>query len=85
MAEVTFDVDSLTLGEMAAAEQASGLDMTVLMSKTALRLMLVVFVQRLRSSGSAPKWSELQSLRLLDASSLLSGSGPDSPGAKSSD
>ena len=83
--EITFDPDSMTLGEMLAAERASGMDMRVLLSSTTSRLLLGVFVQRLRNYGQPPTWSELESLRVLDASSWLSGSEPDSLGAKSSD
>lgn len=85
MAAVTFDLDTLTLGELAAAEQASGLDTSALLSRTAQRMLLAVFVSQLRSSGQAPSWNDLQNLRLLDARSSLSGSAPDSPGPKSSD
>ena len=83
--KLTFDVDTLTLGELAAAETASGLDASILLSRSTLRLLLVVFVQRYRSSGQPPKWSELESLRLQDAPSLTSDSSPDSPSPRSQD
>ncbi len=83
--QITIDPDSLTLGELAAAETASGLDISVLLSRSAHRLMLMVFVHRLRSSGKPPTWSELGSLRLHDAPSLTSVSRPDSHGATSQD
>lgn len=83
--ELTFDVSTLTLGELAAAERASGIDGSELVARTAHRLLLGVFVLRLRSSGQPPSWSELTSLRVLDAQSSLSASEPDSPGATSSD
>ena len=76
---ITFDVNTLTLGEMAAAETASGLDSSILLARSAHRLLLVVFVQRLRSSGRPPTWSELGSLRLQDAQSSISDSPLDSP------
>lgn len=82
---VEFDPESMTLGEVLAAERASGEDFQTLLRTTAGRLALGVFVQRLRSSGRPPSWSELTSLRLLDVSSSLSGFGPDSPSPKSSD
>ena len=74
MATLTFDLDSLTLGELAAAETASGLDTSDLLGKSAHRLLLAVFVQRLRSSGSAPNWQELGNLKVRDAQSSISGS-----------
>jgi hypothetical protein len=82
---IAFDVDSLTLGEMAAAETASGLDSSVLLSRTAHRMLLVVFVQRSRSSGKPPLWSELENLRLLDARSSTSPSSAGSPSETSQD
>jgi len=82
---IEFDIESLTLGELAAAEQASGLDGRVLLNKRGHQLLLSVFVQRWRSSGRQPNWSELTNLRVLDVRSSSSGSQPDSPGQKSSD
>lgn len=72
--QITFDVNTLTLGELAAAETASGLDSSILLSRTGHRLLLAVFVQRLRSSGKPPSWSELGNLRVLDARSSNSDS-----------
>ena len=83
--EFTLDLDTLTLGEMAAAETASGLDTSVLLRSSAYRLLVGVFVHRYRSSGKAPLWHELENLRVVDVSSSPSDSSPDSPGAKSSD
>ena len=77
--QITFDVDTLTLGELAAAETASGLDSSILLSRSAHRLLLVVFVQRLRSSGKPPSWQDVESLRLQDARSSTSDSPPVSP------
>lgn len=82
---IEFDPNSMTLGEVLAAERASGQDFQTLIRTTAGRLALGVFVQRLRSSGQPPSWSELVSLRLLDVSSSLLGSEPDNPSPKSSD
>lgn len=79
-----FDIESLTLGEMAAAQEASGLPLTKLASP-AYRLMLAVFVQRLRSSGQPPSWKSITDLRLLDISSGRSQSQADSPSQKSSE
>ena len=69
MAAIELDIESLTLGECLAAEEASGKDLQQLVSTTSGRLLLAVFVQRLRSSGNAPDWKELTGLRLLDTSS----------------
>jgi len=69
---ITIDPNSLTLGELAAAETASGLDTSILLSRSAHRLLLMVFVHRLRSSGQPPNWSELENLRVQDAPSLTS-------------
>jgi len=69
MPVVELDIESLTLGECLAAEEASGKDLQKLVSTTSGRLLLAVFVSRLSSSGSAPDWKELTGLRLLDTSS----------------
>ena len=66
MASVRLDLDSLTLGEMMAVEKASGTDVQELLASKMGRMLLAVFVQRLRSSGNAPSWSEVEGLRLLD-------------------
>lgn len=83
MADITFDIETLTLGELAAAETASGLDSSILLSRTGHRLLLGVFVHRLRSSGKPPSWQELGNLRVLDARSSSSDLPPDSPGEMS--
>lgn len=79
---LTFDIATLTMGELAAAEFASGLTASQLLGPGTARLMLAVFVLRLRSSGSAPTWSELANLRVADAQSLLLPSEPDNPSPK---
>ena len=72
MEQITFDLSTLTLGEAAEIEIASGKSLQqILKSKTSL-LMAALFVQRLRNSGSVPSWTELSNLRLLDATSLTS-------------
>ena len=75
-----FDIESLTLGETLAAEEASGKDLQDLIRTTSGRLLVAVFVQRLRSSGSAPDWQELTHLRVLDISS---GGSPSRPASRS--
>jgi hypothetical protein len=66
-AEITLDMETLTLGEVIAAEDASGKDIGVLLSKSGHRRVLALFVHRLRTSGEAPRWQELTDLRILDA------------------
>jgi hypothetical protein len=83
--QITFDINSLTMGELTKAELASGIDSSDLLTKPAYTRLLAVFVQRLRNSGSVPSWSELEGLRVLDAQSWISGSSADSPGPKSND
>ena len=72
MAEmVTLDITTLTLGEAAEAEIASGKTLQQLVKAQTGRLLLALFVHELRSSGQPPNWSELSSRRLLDASSSI--------------
>jgi hypothetical protein len=81
---IRFDVTSLTLGEMMAAEEASGKPIEKLLSsgRGTLRL-LAVFVHQYRNSGSVPSWSELAGLRLSDSLPSTSPS-RDSTGVPSS-
>lgn len=83
MESVTLDLESLTLGEILAAEDASGKDIGKLLSTSGHRRVLALFVQRSRSSGKPPLWHELLSLRLLDVSPGTSPSQPVSPSATS--
>lgn len=85
MAEILepFDIETLTLGELADAQDASGLTRQQLVSDP-YRLMLAVFVSRLRSSGQRPSWKSVTDLRLVDIKSGPSRSRADSPLAKSS-
>ncbi len=76
---IEMDPNTLTLGELSAAEKASGQDSSVLLSRSAHRLLLMVFVHRLRTSGTPPNWSELESLTVQAARSSTSDSSPDSP------
>lgn len=82
--QVQFDLESLTLGEVIAAEDASGLDISRLLATAGHRRALGVFVSRLRTSGSVPNWRELMSLRLVDASPGRLRSLPDSRSQTSS-
>lgn len=78
-----FDIESLTLGELASVQEASGL--TVKQLTGPYRLMLALFVQRLRNSGQPPSWSELMHLRVVDISSGGSRSRAGSPSETSSE
>jgi hypothetical protein len=81
----TFDIETLTLGEMAMAEEASGLSLSKLTSTGAYRMALVLMVSASRNGESVPSWHELMNRKVLDASSSISASQADSPGAKSKD
>jgi hypothetical protein len=83
LAETTIDLDTLTLGEIIAAEDASGLTIEKLLTRLTYRMLVAVFVQRLRSSGQPPSWHELEALRLHDVSSGLSRSRADSRSERS--
>jgi hypothetical protein len=74
--DITIDVDSLTFGEMMAAEDASGKDITQLLSRAAHQRVLMLFVHRLRTSGKPPDWQQLASLTVRDALPSTSGSSP---------
>jgi len=70
----TLDIDTLTLGEMAAAELASGESFDALIAAgRATRRLLALYVAELRrpSTNSAPRrsWSDLANLRPSVASS----------------
>lgn len=64
---VTLDLRSLTLGEMSEIEQVSGRSFDRLISGSAGRKLVAVYVQALRSSGPTPLWSEVCALRLFDS------------------
>jgi hypothetical protein len=73
LADVTLDVATLTLGETAAAELASGVSLETMARSRAMLRMLAMFVHVLRTSGEPPSWSELSNLRLRDVRSSTSG------------
>lgn len=75
--EITIDITTLTLGEAAAAEVASGLTIQQLAKGRATLKLLALFVHELRHSERPRSWSDLSNLRLLDGSSSTS----PSPGA----
>jgi hypothetical protein len=78
----TFDIETLTLGEMAMVEEASGMPMQKLVSVGSYRMALVLMVSASRSDEPVPSWHELMSRRVLDASSSISDSPQDSPSPK---
>jgi hypothetical protein len=82
--EIRFDVYSLTLGETLQIERASGQDILKLLATTSGQLLVAVYVQRLRSLGSAPDWQELINLPLLSTSSGRSRSTQGNRSTKSS-
>lgn len=69
---ITLDVTTLTLGEAADAEIASGLTLQQMLRSQAARKLLALYVHELRSSGRKRNWQELSTLRLLDGSSSIS-------------
>ena len=83
--QVTFDLDTLTLGELAKAEEASGQDLRTLMSRRSTRLMLAVFISRLRKDGRALSWSEVEALPVRDVLFSTSDSSPVSLSGTSQD
>ena len=59
---VTLDITTLTLGELASAERASGLSYQEMMRGTFSRLLLAMYVHELRNSDE-PRWQETERLR----------------------
>jgi hypothetical protein len=85
LGEITLDIRSLTLGEAAEAEMASGKPLKALLASKAAVRMLAIFVHVYRASGEPPSWSELSSLRILELKSSTSPSQPDGVPIASSD
>jgi hypothetical protein len=58
---MTDDIDAatITLGEVAAAERASGLDFTDLLARRASRLIFALWLVEWRRSGKPPSWQEI--------------------------
>ena len=71
-ADVTLDITTLTLGEAAAAEMASGIPIRKMAASPAALRILAMFVHEYRTSDEPRSWSELSSLRLLDVRSSTS-------------
>ena len=74
---ITLDISTLTLGEAAAAEVASGYTIQQLARGRATLKILALFVHEYRHSERPRSWSELASLRLLDSSPSTSPSPSD--------
>lgn len=88
--EIVLNVDSLTLGDMEAAEKGSGRSITELLtSGPGSRRMLAVFLHEFNSSGQKllPRelWQKVGSLRLSDVPFSDLPSPPDGDLAKSGD
>lgn len=88
--EISLDLDSLTLGEMEAAEQASGRSFdSLLTGGKATRKLLAVFLHEYNSFESVPSlpelWRQVKSLRLSDVPFSDSPSLPDGDQVKSGD
>jgi hypothetical protein len=74
---ITLDIDSLTLAEMALAEEQSGRSFDRLLTAgAATRRLLALWVHEQRSSERPQTWSELGNRRLSDVSSSTSPSEP---------
>jgi hypothetical protein len=82
--DITVNIETLTLGELAAAEQSSGMSYQAMLKGRATMLLLALFVHELRSSEKPRSWQELSSLKVLDALSLMQRSSSDGAQAKSS-
>ena len=76
--ELEFDVRTLTLGELAEATEASGLNTRQLTGP--YLLLLAVFVNQLRSSGPRLSWRDISRLQVSD---IQSGPSPRSRGSRS--
>jgi hypothetical protein len=91
--EVAVDVRSVTLGELAAVELASGQDFDRLLNTKATKLLTMLYIAKLRESripgspsfGQPPRWADLAAYRLLDGSSSSSAGVPDGAPTPSSD
>ena len=74
---VTLNLETVTLGEMAAVEQAAGRDFLDLwQAGRATRRLTALYVHELRTSETPRSWQELSALRLLDGSSSTSPARP---------
>lgn len=72
LATLTLDLGSITLGEMAAIEYASGRDFNRMLKGQVTRRLVALYLREWRSTGHEPNWNELSSLRPLDSGSSSS-------------
>ena len=85
MAKPTFDLESLTWGELGMVELASGLTSKQLLGASSYRQALASMVLASRSGEPVPSWQSLMNRRVLDGSSSPSPSPQGSPSETSSD
>jgi hypothetical protein len=85
MAKPTFDLESLTWGELGMVELESGLSSTQLFKVVSYRQALATMVLASRNGEPVPSWHELMNRRVLDGSSSISPTPQDSPSETSSD
>jgi hypothetical protein len=84
--EITVDLMTMTLGEMAEVERQSRRSIEeMLTAGKASRRLVALFVHGLRSSGPAPSWHDLSSRPLSARPFSDLPSRPDGPPARSSD
>ena len=72
LSTLTLDLATVTLGEMAALEMASGRDFGALLKGQVSRRLIALYLREWRSSGVEPSWSSIASLRPLDSGSSTS-------------
>jgi hypothetical protein len=72
----TFDIESITLGEMLLVERAAGEDFLALAQSRTGQMMIVLFLRAYRQQGTAPEWTAIASQR---PSALLSFGSPSQP------
>lgn len=85
MADVTFDIEDVTLGELWEVEKASGEDVQTLLRTAMGRRMLGLFLSEYRDSGKPPSWSDIASRRIVGGRSSASPSASDGLPQRSSD
>lgn len=82
--DITLDIDTLTMGEAVAVEQASGLPIEKLSKGASLRMM-ALYVHGLRTYDVPPSWSELANLGALAVVSSRSRASSGGPSPRSND
>ena len=82
MAKPTFDLETLTWGELGMVETESGLSSKTLLNVASYRQALVTMVLASRNGEDVPSWNSLMNRRVLDVSSSPLPSEADNPSAK---